>query len=133
VLNAKIPAAKNTFGRAFRTVRLAKGKTQDDFVHASGRTHVSMLERGVNAPTLTTIEGLASELKIHPLTLAALTYAAQPTAEAIAVLLERVRAEVTALGAVKFAPSKSRSRPTSNGNVDEEAKFRPSKRARPKA
>lgn len=110
--NIKIPAAKNTFGRAFRTVRLAKGKTQEDFVQTSGRTHVSMLERGVNAPTLTTIEGLAAELKVHPMTIVALTYARQPTDEGVAQLLELVRTEVDALGVVHFSLPNARSRAT---------------------
>jgi transcriptional regulator with XRE-family HTH domain len=132
VPSSKIPAAKKTFGRAFRTVRLAKGKTQEDFVQTSGRTHVSMLERGVNAPTLTTIEGLASELRVHPLTLAALTYAPQPTEEAIASLLERVKAEVAALGVAKFAPPTSRSRASSDVRTNEKARSQLSKRARPR-
>jgi transcriptional regulator with XRE-family HTH domain len=110
VPSLKIPAAKKTFGRAFRTVRVAKGKTQEDFVQASGRTHVSMLERSVNAPTLTTIEGLASELNVHPLTLVVLTYAKQPTSKAIDPILELVKAEVAALDAITFAAPRSRSR-----------------------
>jgi transcriptional regulator with XRE-family HTH domain len=86
------------------------GKTQEDFVQTSGRTHISMLERGVNAPTLTTIETLAAELKVHPLTIVALTYSGQPTEEGVSQLFELVRAEVKALGVAQFSLPNTRSR-----------------------
>lgn len=98
----KPPSAKETFGRAFRTVRIAKAKTQEDFVEHSGRTHVSMLERGVNTPTLTTLEGLAAELKIHPMTIAVLTYSTAPTVEAVRKVLDVVAKEVADLGVANF-------------------------------
>lgn len=107
----KIPAAKDTFGRALRTVRVAKEKTQEDFVHASSRTHISMLERGVNAPNLATIEALALELRVHPLTIVALTYSKAPSLDAVEQLLDLIRSEVSRLGVAEFALTNRRRKP----------------------
>lgn len=65
---------KNQFGKAFRTIRLAKSLTQEDFVQESGRTYISELEREVKHPTMTKVDGLASLLNVHPLTVLTLSY-----------------------------------------------------------
>jgi len=65
---------RRAFGKALREARKARGLTQEDFSTTSGRTYLSSLERGLKSPTLEKIAALAETLKIHPLTLLALTY-----------------------------------------------------------
>jgi transcriptional regulator with XRE-family HTH domain len=65
---------QNKFGAAFRTVRLARGLTQEDFANESGRTYISELERGLKQPTLQKIDNLAIPLGLHPLTALFLAY-----------------------------------------------------------
>ena len=60
---------RSAFAKAFRTVRKAKGLTQEDFDEVSGRTYISTIERQVHSPSLDKIEALASEMKIKPITL----------------------------------------------------------------
>lgn len=67
---------KNKFGTAFRTVRQARGLTQEDFANESGRTYISELERGLKQPTLQKIDDLAVPLGVHPLTPIILAYLA---------------------------------------------------------
>ena len=69
------PSAINgAFAKALRQTRKAYGLTQEDFSTTSGRTYVSSLERGLKSPTLEKIADLAETLKVHPLTLLALTF-----------------------------------------------------------
>jgi len=66
---------KLAFAIALKKVRKVRGLTQEDFSETSSRTYVSTLERGKKSVTLEKLEQLAQTLKIHPLTLLALTYA----------------------------------------------------------
>lgn len=66
---------RNGFAEALRTVRKAKGLTQEDFSDISSRTYLSTLERGLKSPTLEKLAQLAGVLGIHPLTLLTLAYA----------------------------------------------------------
>jgi len=61
------------FGVALRSQRVARGLTQDALAEAAGLTtqYVSMLERGVNQPSLHTIVTLASGLGIDETALVA--------------------------------------------------------------
>lgn len=68
---------QNQIGQAFKSVRLALGLTQEDFVQESGRTYISELERGLKNPTLQKVDELSSRMGIHPLTLIALSYASK--------------------------------------------------------
>ena len=95
------PAAK--FGRAFRTARLAKGLSQESFDGVSSRTYVSMLERSVGQPTLVKVDALSAVLELHPLTVLALSYAADPTSAAVNAILAQVRSEVELMNATAFA------------------------------
>lgn len=54
------------FGRVLRRLRLAAGFTQEQLGHEAGlqRNYVSLMERGVNQPTLTTLFKLAAVLNI---------------------------------------------------------------------
>ncbi|HEN8800254.1 TPA: helix-turn-helix transcriptional regulator [Pseudomonas putida] len=66
--------ADNAFGRALRSIRTARGLSQQDFMAVVSREHISRLERGVSQPNLEVVEGLASVLGVHPLSLLALSY-----------------------------------------------------------
>jgi len=54
------------FGRVLRRLRLAAGFTQEQLGQEAGlqRNYVSLMERGVNQPTVTTIFKLAAALNI---------------------------------------------------------------------
>lgn len=54
------------FGRVLRRLRLAAGFTQEQLGHETGlqRNYVSLMERGVNQPTITTLFKLAAVLNI---------------------------------------------------------------------
>lgn len=84
---------RHAFASALRTIRNARGLTQEDFSNVSSRTYLSTLERGLKSPTVDKIEALAEVLNIHPLTIMALTYT---TAEDCSVdeLLAKVRREL---------------------------------------
>ncbi|MCS0627869.1 helix-turn-helix domain-containing protein [Telluria mixta] len=85
---------QNQFGSAFRAVRLARGLTQEDFAHHSGRTYISELERGIKQPTLQKIDDLVVPLEVHPLTLIALAYLKQWDVMCCEDLLGKVRDEL---------------------------------------
>lgn len=84
---------QNQVGTAFRQVRKARSLTQEDFVYESGRTYISELERGLKHPTLQKIDELAGALKVHPLTLIALSYLDQADQGAMEELLKTVLEE----------------------------------------
>jgi transcriptional regulator with XRE-family HTH domain len=75
-------------------VRLAKGLTQEDFAHQSGRTYVSELERGIKQPTLQKIDDLVDALHVHPLTPLVLAYVNHYDMDSCDVLLTLVRKEL---------------------------------------
>ncbi|MDM0008448.1 helix-turn-helix transcriptional regulator [Variovorax sp. J22G73] len=93
------------FPRAFRTARVAVGIPQEAFDTVSSRTYVSILERGVNVPTLTKIDALVRVLGLHPLTVLTLAYANSPCAEEIQALQAHVAAEIESLGLSNFSPA----------------------------
>jgi len=82
------------FATSLREARKALGLTQEDFSLLSSRTYVSSLERGIKSPTLDKIEDLAKVLKIHPLTLIALTYLKAGKEHGLEGLFQKVRAEI---------------------------------------
>lgn len=83
---------KSAFASALRHVRTKRHLTQEDFSISSSRTNISLLERAKTIPTLEKLEHLCSVLKVHPMTLMAICYAAK---EGISVetLMGRVLAE----------------------------------------
>lgn len=85
---------QNKFGMAFRQVRRARGLTQEDFAHESGRTYISELERGVKQPTLQKVDELAGPLGVHPLTALVMAYLDTYDAPAADKLLGKVRREL---------------------------------------
>lgn len=68
-------AAKDSLATAIRTVRKARGLSQEAFSDVSSRTYMSTLERDLKSPTLNKLAELCDVMKIHPLTLLTLAYA----------------------------------------------------------
>lgn len=94
--NTKQP--KNRFSSALRTVRRARGLSQEAFSLTSSRTYVSTLERGLKAPTLNKVDELSQVLNCHPLTVLTLAYLTIYDSPTVAALLARVAEEINALG-----------------------------------
>jgi transcriptional regulator with XRE-family HTH domain len=91
------------FPRAFRAARVAVGVSQEAFDTVSSRTYVSIVERGVNAPTLMKIDALVRVLGLHPLTVLTLAYANSPSRNDVSKLLEQVADEIASLGLDAFS------------------------------
>lgn len=66
--------AKNSIAAALKTVRKARGLSQEAFSDVSSRTYLSSLERDLKSPTLNKIGELCEVMEIHPLTLLTLAY-----------------------------------------------------------
>lgn len=89
-------AAKNSLAKALKTVRKARGLSQEAFSDVSSRTYLSSLERDLKSPTLNKLAELCEVMEVHPLTLLTLAYAGNdPTATD--QLLARVRKELEAI------------------------------------
>ncbi|WP_247392160.1 helix-turn-helix domain-containing protein [Ralstonia pseudosolanacearum] len=89
-------AAKNSLAKALKTVRKARGLSQEAFSDVSSRTYLSSLERDLKSPTLNKLADLCEVMEVHPLTLLTLAYAGSgPTATD--QLLARVRKELEAI------------------------------------
>ena len=86
-------AAKHSLARALKTVRRARGLSQEAFSDVSSRTYMSSLERGLKSPTLNKLGELCEVMDIHPLTLLTLAYAGDNTRK-IDQLLARVGLEL---------------------------------------
>lgn len=97
------PIPPPNFPRAFRAARVAVGISQEAFDTVSSRTYVSIVERGVNAPTLNKIDALVRVLGLHPLTVLTLAYANSPSTNDVNKLLELVASEVASLQLDKFS------------------------------
>jgi transcriptional regulator with XRE-family HTH domain len=63
------------FGSTLREVRRARGLTQEELALVGGldRTYTSLLERGLQTPTLTVLFRLAEALGVEPCRLVTLT------------------------------------------------------------
>jgi transcriptional regulator with XRE-family HTH domain len=64
--------------KALKTVRKARGLSQEAFSDVSSRTYMSTLERDLKSPTLHKLAELCEVMEIHPLTLLTLAYAGEP-------------------------------------------------------
>ena len=89
-------AAKNSLAAALKTVRKARGLSQEAFSDVSSRTYMSSLERNLKSPTLNKLGELCEVMEIHPLTLLTLAYAGGGSLKADK-LLAQVRQELNAL------------------------------------
>ena len=78
---------------ALKTVRKARGLSQEAFSDVSSRTYLSTLERDLKSPTLKKLAELCEVMEIHPLTLLTLAYAGDNTRKADQ-LLENVQREL---------------------------------------
>ena len=87
---------KNTFPAALKTVRKARGLSQEAFSDVSSRTYMSSLERGLKSPTLSKVAELCEVMDVHPLTLLTLAYVGDSAHQADE-LLARVRQELEAV------------------------------------
>ncbi|HGN2711666.1 helix-turn-helix domain-containing protein [Pseudomonas aeruginosa] len=89
-------AFKPSLPDALRRIRKARGLSQEAFSDVSSRTYLSSLERGLKSPTLNKLDELCEVMKVHPLTLLTLAYAADGKSHADE-LLEQVRQELDGL------------------------------------
>lgn len=86
-------AAKLGLAAALKTVRKARGLSQEAFSDVSSRTYMSSLERNLKSPTLHKLAALCEVMGIHPLTLLTLAYTGASTRKA-EQLLAQVRREL---------------------------------------
>lgn len=89
-------AAKNSLATAIRTVRKARGLSQEAFSDVSSRTYMSTLERDLKSPTLHKLTELCEVMEVHPLTLLTLAYAGD-SPHKTDQLLGQVRQELEAI------------------------------------
>ena len=89
-------AAKHTLSEALKTIRKARGLSQEAFSDVSSRTYMSSLERDLKSPTLNKLAELCEVMEIHPLTLLTLAYAGDNLRKADE-LLAQVRQELAIL------------------------------------
>ena len=82
--------------KALKTVRKARGLSQEAFSDVSSRTYLSTLERNLKSPTLNKLTELCEVMQIHPLTLLTLAYAGDSSRETDQ-LLAQVRHELDIL------------------------------------
>jgi transcriptional regulator with XRE-family HTH domain len=90
-------ALKNSFPAALKTIRKARGLSQEAFSDVSSRTYMSSLERGLKSPTLSKVAELCEVMDVHPLTLLTLAYGGD--GKGVSEVIERVRRELAALQA----------------------------------
>lgn len=88
---------KNSFPAALKTIRKARGLSQEAFSDVSSRTYLSSLERGLKSPTLNKVAELCEVLDVHPLTLMTLAYA--DDGKGAGKLFERVQRELAGIQA----------------------------------
>jgi transcriptional regulator with XRE-family HTH domain len=86
-------AAKHTLSEALKTIRKARGLSQEAFSDVSSRTYMSTLERDMKSPTLNKLAELCDVMEVHPLTLLTLAYAGKDLGQADQ-LLAQVRQEL---------------------------------------
>lgn len=89
-------AAKSSLAKALKTVRKARGLSQESFSDVSSRTYLSSLERDLKSPTLNKLAELCEVMDIHPLTLLTLAYAGDSMRQADELLVS-VRQELEAV------------------------------------
>ena len=86
-------AAKNTVSEALKTIRKARGLSQEAFSNVSSRTYMSSLERDLKSPTWNKLVELCEVMQVHPVTLLTLAYAGKSPKQADQ-LLAHVRQEL---------------------------------------
>ncbi|HCW21112.1 helix-turn-helix transcriptional regulator [Achromobacter sp.] len=89
-------AAKHSLATAIRTVRKARGLSQEAFSDVSSRTYLSLLERDLKSPTMHKLTELCEVMDVHPLTLLTLAYAGEDKRK-VQQLLVQVQKELDAI------------------------------------
>ncbi|CAH0066282.1 helix-turn-helix transcriptional regulator [Pseudomonas putida] len=89
-------AAAYSLAKALKTVRKARGLSQEAFSDVSSRTYMSTLERDLKSPTISKLDELCEVMEVHPLTLLTLAYAGVSERKA-EQLLAQVRQELEAV------------------------------------
>jgi len=95
--------AKPTLASALKTVRKARGLSQEAFSDVSSRTYMSSLERSQKSPTLNKLAELCEVMEIHPLTLLTLAYAGSNPRK-VDAMQAQVRRELEAMLQEHVAP-----------------------------
>ena len=95
-------AAKHSLATAIRTVRKARGLSQEAFSDVSSHTYMSSLERDLKSPTMHKLTELCEVMDVHPLTLLTLAYAGDSTRKT-EQLLAQVRQELEEIEATRKA------------------------------
>ena len=88
--------AKHSLATAIRTIRKARGLSQEAFSDVSSRTYMSSLERDLKSPTMHKLTELCEVMDVLPLTLLTLAYAGDSTRKADQLLVQ-VRQELEAV------------------------------------
>lgn len=88
-------AEKHTLSQALKTIRAARGLSQEAFSDVSSRTYMSSLERDLKSPTLNKLGDLCAVMEVHPLTLLALAYGGNR--KGVDALFARVQSEIAML------------------------------------
>lgn len=89
-------AAAYSLAKALKTVRKARGLSQEAFSDVSSRTYMSTLERDLKSPSISKLAELCEVMEVHPLTLLTLAYAGDSTRKTDQ-LLAQVRQELEAV------------------------------------
>ncbi|HCA7628860.1 TPA: helix-turn-helix transcriptional regulator [Pseudomonas aeruginosa] len=89
-------AAAYSLAKALKTVRKARGLSQEAFSDVSSRTYMSTLERDLKSPTISKLAELCEVMEVHPLTLLTLAYAGEDEGKTRALLLQ-VQQELDAI------------------------------------
>lgn len=68
MLGKKISSPSTAFGLVLRDIRKLRGMSQEALALEADlqRNYISLIERGINQPTITTIFKLAAALKVKP-------------------------------------------------------------------
>ena len=85
------------FGRALRQLRAVRGLVQEDMLLATSRRHISRIEQGHQIPSVRTIEVLAEQMQVHPLTLVALAYCPELDSASVSELLKTLKSDFKGL------------------------------------
>ena len=99
-------AAKHTLSEALKTIRKARGLSQEAFSDVSSRTYMSTLERDLKSPTLNKLAELCEVMEVHPLTLLTLAYAGDDLQQ-VDQLLAQVRQELETVAKMRDTPSRA--------------------------
>ncbi len=99
----KLVTAKHSLATAIRTVRKARGLSQEAFSDVSSRTYMSSLERDLKSPTLHKLTALCEVMEVHLLTLLTMGYAGDSSSKTDQILA-LVRQELEAISKESDAP-----------------------------